>query len=239
MRNVRTRAADTISSGTEARRTTMSTGGRSSRGFGANKMRNANDRTFRVEDETKIIAFLEEENFSFAGRHWVDIIDPETNKVRKTVKNCLGVLNTDDPDEYATFCPLCAAGDNPKATYFFNVADLEDPMKVRVWEATTDPANKVEKRYQARAKNGQHLNDEGIYWAISKEQQGAKAGGKGGGAWSYSVDPVKERDMPEDWPSFQPLSPERREVLLGKLYDESYVKYDTFEDLEGIVDIRA
>jgi hypothetical protein len=232
MRNARTRATETLAEGTESRRSSMSTGTRSTRGFGANKL--STDRTFKVDKTTLIIAFLESENFAFAGRHWVDITGDD-GKVRKTVKNCLGVRDSDDPDEFPTLCPICARGDTPKATYFFNVVNLANPARVLVWEATTEPSNKIKVRYEAREANGQHLNDDGIYWAVSKVQSG-EASGKKGGSFVYSVDPVKERDLPEDWPSLSPLSAESREVLLRKLYDEDYVKYDTFDSLVDFVE---
>lgn len=211
----------------------MSEGTRGSRrGFGANKLKNVNDRTLRVEDSTLVIAFLEEENFTFAGRHWIDFYDQEQGRTRKTVKNCLSVLEEGDEGFDDRGCPLCDAGDQAKPTYYFNVVNLANPSKVLVWEASTDPANKIEKRYVARAQNGQHINDPDIYWAVSKEQNGKN----GKGAWTYSVDPVKSRDLEEDWPSLKVLTDERRVSLLEKLYDETYVKYESYEALESFVD---
>ncbi len=210
-----------------------------SRGFGAfSKIAGRKSNLFRVEDDTRIIAFLEEENFGSTNRHWIDVIDPETGKRRTTVKNCIkgvpGVekrpVKEDGNEDMG--CPLCKAGDSPKATAYFNVVDLEDPTVSLVWEATTEPFGKILKRYELRRKNDQNLNDPDILWAVSKEANGQN----GKGAKVYSVDPVKLRDLSEDWPSVSPLDEETRAHLLTEMAtEEGYIKYPDYTHLEEVV----
>lgn len=192
-----------------------------------------NDRpTFLVSKEkTHLIAFLEAENFTWAKRHWVEIIDPETGKRRTTVKNCLQTEDEEGNWVEERGCPICAVGEDPSVTCYFNVVDLESNRnKPLVWEASPGPTGVILKRFQQRAKIGKTLADEDIYYAVSKEQNGA---------WVYSVDPVRADALAEEWPSITPLTDEHRTRLQGKLYDESYVKFQTYEELEEFVTLLA
>jgi hypothetical protein len=233
MREARTRGTSTRAE------TPMRTTRASSRGMGAfQKIASGKGGIFRVEKDTRLIGFLEEENFASANRHWIEIIDSETGKKRLTVKICIkGIDGVDKrpelPDGKTDMgCPLCKVGDSPKATAYFNVVDLTDPSEPLVWEATTDPFNKIARRYDLREKNGQHLNDPDIYWAISKEKNGANDKG----VTVYSVDPVKERDLAEDWPSVTPLTDSDRGRLVELMAtEEGYIKYPDFEHLVTVV----
>lgn len=200
-----------------------------------------NDRpTFVVSKEnTHLIAFLEEENFTWVKRHWADIIDPETDKQRTTVRNCLNTEDENGDPQDERGCPICTAHvdgfikkpNTPSVTVFFNIVDLEQSRnKPLVWEVSPGPTNVILKRYQQRQKIGKTIADPDIYYAVSKEQNGA---------WVYSVDPVKASDLAEEWPSITPLSDAERERLQGKLYDESYVSFNTYEELEEFVQLLA
>jgi hypothetical protein len=213
----------------DGQRTARTTGRR-----GFNSYQTAmNDRpVFLVSKEnTHLIAFLEEENFTWAKRHWVDIIDPETSKRRTTVRNCLKTENDEGDWVDERGCPVCNTANTPSVTCFFNVVDLDgNRNKVLVWETTPGPTNVILKRYRDRQKFGKSISDPDIYYAVSKEQNGA---------WVYSVDPVRESDFAVEWPSKQPLTSAERERLQGKVYDESYVTFDTYDELEEFVTIMA
>lgn len=213
-RQARTRneTGDTMSTETE-------TGVRSSRrGFSALNL--ANQMTFRLGDNSEVIVFLEEENFTYALRHWVKYIpgDSADNKPMTRVEYCL----EDD-------CPLCDIGDRPKSTAFFNVVNLTVPNKVLVWEATADPTGAIEKEFKKLFKNGKHLSDDGLYWVISREK------GKNG-FYTYSVDRLTEEGLQDEWPSLSPLTPAQRVALRTRMYDESYVQVKTREELQEFVD---
>lgn len=237
MREARTRGNESgrLSNMNDGQRTARTTG---RRGFNSYNQA-VNDRpTFLVSKEnTHLIAFLEEENFTWAKRHWVDILDPETGKKRTTVRSCLLTEDEDGNWQDERGCPICSyfasIGDKhtPSVTCYFNVVDLEgNRNKPLVWEASPGPTNVILKRYQQRAKIGKTLADADIYYAVSKEQNGA---------WVYSVDPVRESDFESEWPSQKPLTDSERERLVGKMYDESYVKFNTYEELEEFVTLLA
>jgi hypothetical protein len=167
-------------------------------------------RRLSIEDGPIIIAFLEPEPFAHFFRHWVQTSEGRRGRV------CIG----DD-------CPLCNIGDSPKPVMLFNVVDMDD-QQVNVWELGKDAAKKVEKRYDALEAKDKHLNDPGTYFAVARTK-------KSNGFYEYSVDPVKERDLEEDW-NLQPLSDDDIEDLLGNLYGDEIVKVSTISELREFAD---
>jgi len=211
-RTVATREESTVSEGTAG------TGTRQSRrGFGG--LDKLQQTTFRVEGDSEVIVFLEDDNFTYALRHWIKYRDPENPQNTLTrVEYCL----EDD-------CPLCDIADRPKPTAFFNVVDLTLPNKVLVWEATSDPTKAIQKEFNKLAKRGLGLADDKVYWVISKEL------GKNN-FYSYSVDKLTEEELLAEWPKLTPITPAQRDALRHRAYDESYVQYKTREELQEFVD---
>lgn len=203
-----TRDTDDRSERSESRGSTTRTGGR---GFGAYKENVKESKrefnSFRVEDETLVIAFLEDEPFDHVFRHWIN----------RQPRNCIG----DD-------CPACLRGDTPKAVLMFNVANMDDPEKVMLWEVSAEPVKRIEKRYDDLVAKGKKLNDEGVYFEVSK------AKGKNGFT-EYSVDRLYENVLIEEW-DMQPLTAEDREALTENLYTSDVVKYNTAEEIEEWLD---
>src|SRR5579872_2869203 len=113
VREARTRGTESgrLSNMSDGQRTARTTG---RRGFTSYNQA-VNDRpTFLVSKEnTHLIAFLEEENFTWAKRHWVDIIDSEMGKSRTTVRNCLKTENDEGEWVDDRGCPICNVGDEP------------------------------------------------------------------------------------------------------------------------------
>lgn len=191
----------------------------SRRGFGGyNKtLDGLNRTTFQVKDDSEVIVFLDDENFTYALRHWVKYVDESNNQVTRA-EWCL------EED-----CPLCDIGDRPKAVAFFNVVDIANPTKVLVWEASADPTGAIQKEFNKLAKRGQHLNDDGLYWVISREK------GRNG-FYTYSVDKLVEDDLATEWKNLKPLTPAQRDALRHRAYDENYVEYKDRADLQDFVD---
>lgn len=211
MRTARTRneSEETMSEDTGTRQ--------SRRGFGGlNKL---NQTTFRVEDDSEVIIFLEPENFTYALRHWVKYPDPENPKNQVTrVEYCL------EED-----CPLCDIGDRPKPTAYFNVVDLSFPSKVLVWEATADPTNVIQKEFNKLTKRGKNLSDDGLYWVVSKEKNK-------NGFYTYSIDPLNEEELTTEWTKLSPVNGAQRDALRHRAHDESYIEYKTREELQEFAD---
>jgi hypothetical protein len=203
-----TRDSDERSERSESRGRTTRTGGR---GFSAYKDNVKESRrefnTFRVEDETLVIAFLEDEPFDHVFRHWIN----------RQPRNCIG-------DE----CPPCMSGDVPKAVLLFNVVDMAEPEKVLLWEASAEPVKRIEKRYDDLAAKGKKLNDEGVYFEVSK------AKGKNGFT-EYTVDRLYENVLVDEW-DLEPLTAEEREALAEHLYTSDVIKYNTVEELQDWLD---
>ena len=121
-----------------------------------------------------IVKFAQAEPFAFIYRHWV----------AKRPYTCIADAEND------VLCPLCDASDRAKPVVFYNVIDLTDEAKVKVWEMTADPTRKVQKHYDLLAdmEPARTLDDPGFYFAVSKEQ-------KERSAWEYTVDRIKVRDL--------------------------------------------
>lgn len=203
------------------------------RGFGAWKKAaqqsgGSDFNDFTVEEGKKlVVAFLEDGPFAVVWVHWV----PTTNdqgRSYNTPRNC--PASKDDAAE----CALCDRGIESKPVAWFNVADLEDPSKVYLWKAGKDAAGRVEKLFDelqavpADRGGPLELNAPGVYAEVSKEKQK-------NGRFAYAVKRVKERDLDEDY-ALAPLQPDEVTALLGKLYDESAVRYSSGTDLKELAD---
>jgi hypothetical protein len=232
MRTARTRAQETESetmsedTGTVATATRTRSARTSRRGFsGYNKtVDTLNKVTFQVKDNSEVIAFLEDENFFYELRHWVKFIGDD-GKPATRAEWCLG----EDEDTGDSLCPLCDIGDTPKPVAFFNVVDLANPGKVLVWEASADPTKAIQKEFNKLAKRGKHLNDNGVYWVVSREQ------GRNG-YWTYSIDMLLEEDLALEWKSLKPLTEAQRASLLHRAYTETYVEYKDRKEIQDFVD---
>lgn len=203
---------------TETRSDSSDGGGRrgtGGRGFGAwksnVKSNSGGINNFSVQKEKLFFAFLEDEPFDNVFRHWCEYINDE-GKTARTPKNCIG----DD-------CPLCLRGHEPKPFLLFNVVDLADRTKVQLWEASPEPAKRIEARYDDLADRKLSLNSEGVYFSVSKAK-------KGNGFTEYTVDRQRDADLEEL--GIEPLTDEDIEALADKLYDSSVIKYESREDLE-------
>lgn len=214
MRTARTmnEREETMSTDTEG----TTTGTRTARrGFGGlNKL---NQTTFRVEDDSEVIIFLEPENFTYALRHWIKYIGEDGNQTTRA-EWCL------EED-----CPLCDIGDRPKPVAFFNVVDLTVPNKVLVWEASADPTGAIQKEFNKLAKRGQTLSQDNLYWVVSREK-------KSNGFYTYSVDKLPEDELTVEWKSLRPITGAQRDALRHRAFDESYVEYKDRQELQEFTD---
>lgn len=164
------------------------------------------------EDESKLVKFLDDEPFESYYRHWLR----NRPKGERQTFVCLG----ED-------CPLCEI-DTPSFLVLFNVVDmLEDRNLVRVWSATPGPAGKIE----AMAESGKWyapIGREMVYFDISKKKEST-------GFFGYSVVPVKDRDLADEW-DVEPLSAEELATLTEGKYGPDYVKADPRTLLREIAD---
>lgn len=165
---------------------------------------------FKVSDEEVLVKFLDDAPFVTYYQHWLQELDGKKSFV------CSGAD-----------CPLCEIGDEPRFLAAFNVADLRDgEPEVKVWEASPQPAGEI----QEMAKNARFkpINRDDLYFAVSRKK------GKNG-FWSYTLVPVKDRDLEDDW-DIEPLTGDELDDLMDKRYDESIVRISTREDLLDVVE---
>ena len=126
---------------------------------------------FRFDEDVQLIKFIGNEPMSFM-QHWVN---------RPGKKSFISIGEGD---------PLVAVGSKPDQKFAFTVLNLsdEDPQ-LQLMIVGVRLCGQLEK-LDSDKKTGP-LNRPDIYWAVSKTGTGTKT--------SYSITPVKERDLAEDW----------------------------------------
>lgn len=199
------------------------------RGFGAwnEKVKESKDfSTFQVPaDATKVVVFLEPENYDMVFRHWVPTVTDDGRSIR-VPRNCI-----EDPDS-AVRCPLCDVGDEPKPVALFNVIDLDAPDKVQLWEAGKEVMKRIESLYGTLQEIPEdrggplELNSDGVYASVKREK-------KSNGYWEYTILRVKERDLDEDH-GLDPITPEQVEAALENLNTSEDIKFNTVDELREL-----
>lgn len=126
---------------------------------------------FRFDEDVQLIKFIGNEPMSFM-QHWVN---------RPGKKSFISIGEGD---------PLVAVGSKPDQKFAFTVLNLsdEDPQ-LQLMIVGVRLCGQLEK-LDSDKKTGP-LNRSDIYWAVSKTGTGTKT--------AYTVNPVKERDLAEDW----------------------------------------
>lgn len=157
------------------------------------------------DGEEVLIKFLDDMPFAPIYQHWL-----ATSNGRRAY-TCLGFET----------CPLCARGDKAKASDWFNIVVLGDTPELRVWIASPDPSAAIED--MATGKRTSPINKPGLYFAVSKK--------KGtNGFFSYTLLPVKEAELEEDWGT-KPLSDMQVTQFNKEKFDSSVVRMHTISEL--------
>jgi hypothetical protein len=125
---------------------------------------------FRFDEDVQLVKFLSAEPMSFL-QHWVN---------RPGKKSFVGWDND----------PLSRVGNKPERKFAFSVVNLSDEVpQIQLMTVGVRLCGQLEK-LNADKKIGP-IDRTDIYWAVSKSGIGTKT--------SYSIMPVKERDLAEDW----------------------------------------
>jgi hypothetical protein len=165
----------------------------------------------KVGKEKDLIKFLEDEPFTSYRQHWVE--NPPA-PIKKKSWTCVEVD-----------CPLCDTGDRPRLFTAFNIlhlntgADPENKILLLGTKATGQLLNFSEDR-----KTGPLTK---MYYAVSK-------GGKDT-SYAYTFQPIKDRDLIEDW-DMDPLSDEELDAAEAQLYDKSIVIIPSRKQLRELAD---
>lgn len=169
-------------------------------------------KNWKYPEEESLVKILDEEPFAIYTEHWID-------ELKKKSYGCLT-----DLDEK---CPLCAIGDKPKVYAFFNLLDLSSGSpKVWPWKVSSSTMDQLD-RYATSNKTSP-INRDDVYWSIWK------SGGGRAGRVQVHVQPVKERDLGDDWDT-DPLEPEELDEF-PLFTAEDVTEYLTKRDLQRIAD---
>lgn len=162
----------------------------------------------KITDEQVLVKFLDDEPFVVYRQHWIE-------RAGKKSFNCL-----------ENGCPLCDdLGDRSRLQVCFNVVDLSGDPEVKIWTVGTRVAGQL--KAFSQDKKTSPLNKEGLYWGVSKTGKGSKT--------TYTITPVKERDLAEDW-DLEPLTADEVEEFEGQAYGPDTVQYQTKKQLREISD---
>ena len=163
-----------------------------------------------IDNEDRLFRFVDESPFAVYRQHWIE-------RSGKRSFTCLD-----------KGCPLCDdAGDRPSTKVAFNVIDLEeDEPTVKVWTVSQKVADIVKKH--AQDKKTAPINRADLYWAVSKT-------GKKGGAIQTNLQPIKARDLQDDW-DMAPLTEAELNDLDEQAYGPDSIDKQSRKTLEEIAD---
>lgn len=161
----------------------------------------------KLDKEPVLIKFMEEEPFASYRQHWIE-------RPGKKSWTCL-----------EDNCPLCALGDRPSAKICFNVLSFENPdvPENKIWIVGTRVSTQLE-NYASDKKTGPLTKH---YYSLIKSGKGTKS--------TTAINPIKERDLAEDW-DIEPLTPEELATAEAACYDDSVVQFHSKKQLREIAD---
>lgn len=126
---------------------------------------------FRFTDSPQLVKFLDSAPFATFNQHWLE-------RAGKKSFVCLGEQ-----------CPLCGIGDTPRAKAAFSVVNLSAEEGPAVEILLTSPTlTRQLAGFDQDPKTGPL---DRIFWAMSRLGKGPKT--------TYSIFPVKARDLAEDY----------------------------------------
>jgi hypothetical protein len=124
-------------------------------------------------------------------------------------------------------CPLCDVGDKPGAVMAFNVALCSDDGQatVKSWDCGVKLTQQL-RTYNNDPKIGP-IDKPGLYFAVSKSEATQRQ------QVSTMVNPVRERDLQEDWGTL-PIAAPQLARLMDKCYTVDIITMPTRRDLEEV-----
>jgi hypothetical protein len=168
-----------------------------------------NKRFKPTEDEPQLIMFLEDEPFDSAAIHFLR----ELRDGQKAF-TCMGKKDG---------CPLCAAGDQPRALTYFNIAvfDADGNADVKVWEAGPSATEAIETKANSRLVNGKLS---AFYFEVMNHK-------KSNGFFETKIETVRESEVEETW-EIEPVDDALFEELIKEAEGEGYVRVSPLSALE-------
>lgn len=168
----------------------------------------------KVEDDTLIIKFLEDDPYASYSRHWVKRNGPDGQTNRPYV--CLSSLGQE--------CPLCDVGQKAQAVSAFNVALLTDDghAALRSWDVGVRNFG-VLKKHAKDAKTGPLSK---CYYAISKTGKGSKT--------VYTIVPIRSTDTLQNEHDVIVTPELEAEIEALEMYDSDIVTIPPKKELDEI-----
>lgn len=122
-------------------------------------------------------------------------------------------------------CPMCAAGYETRYIALFNVVELESGEN-KYWAAGPQAAKAV----QALAEGQRYspIDREDLYFSLQRKELD-------NGFKEYSITPVKERDLEDDYPGLEPLDEKELDDALASMFDDSVIPSSTARQLRAVV----
>jgi len=161
---------------------------------------------FTVPETPVIIKFLQHEPFANFRQHWASWLPPGS-------KLSYVCPNTRDRQ----VCPICGKGDRPAAKFAFNLVDFTDPENpINSFLLVGFKLSKVLEGLDTARHSGP-LDREDLYYSIHKTGSSGGRGRRGSGTVQTNLNPVKDRDLVQDW-DVSPLEPTEMDYFLSRAY---------------------
>lgn len=184
------------------------------RGWGAAESTRSADspyaQTLKLSEKRVLVKFDEDDPYASYHQHWIE----------RTGQRSFVCLAQIDP----LGCPLCDAGNRPSARFSFNVLLLSPDGEVlrRSFDVGARVLDQL-KNFHNDPRQGPLSKH---YWAVSRT--GTK------NTSNTSIQLVKERDIPEDWPGYTALTADDLAAQRATAYTNSIVGVVQRKTLQGI-----
>lgn len=166
-----------------------------------------------------------------SGKKFIKILEsqPSVNFFQHYVKSAGRYLSCSQVKEYdessrrmviVQHCPLCDAGHKNIQQFKMNVVDMKEPNEVKTWTFGWLVAGILQELHDTNP-----LDSSKWYFHVWRSKPA------NGGAWTYTVLPVKARDLEEDH-QLEPLTEDQLEDMSSKLYGEETVWINSEKQLQ-------
>jgi hypothetical protein len=133
----------------------------------------------------------------------------------------------DDDGALIVRCPLCDKGHYGSRQFRLNVTDMEKRAEVKTWTFGIT-VSKILENF-AKEKKTSPLNRDDMYYHVWRTKP------DDGGAWTYTILPLKARDLEED-EQVKPLTEDELATQMEELYNSDTVWIHSMDQLQLAAD---
>jgi hypothetical protein len=119
---------------------------------------------------------------------------------------------------------MCDLGYDTRTLALFNVVNVKTG-ETMWWDAGPQAAKRITERADKLAERDELISRDDLYFAVAKAKQS-------NGFYDYTVTPVKERDLTDDY-DLDPLTDAELDEAMEGLFDDAVIPYTSPRDLRA------